>query len=138
VSAKQAVIDTNVLVAAGINPAGKPAQVLGAVEQLILQPILSADVLAEYRQVLTRPHFRFQPEWIDRLLDNFEALGVLLAPPPIDTAGLPDPADAPFIALARHARCPVITGNVKHFPAKVGVVVLTPAGWVENMGQQSG
>lgn len=132
-SVKQAVIDTNVLVAAGINPSGKPGQVLAAVEQLILQPILSAEVIGEYRQVLTRPHFRFQPEWIDRLLDNFEALGVLLEPPPIDIAGLPDPTDAPFIALARYARCPVITGNAKHFPAKAGVVVLTPAGWVAGL-----
>jgi len=135
VSVKQAVIDTNVLVAAGINPSGKPAQVLAAVEQLVLQPILSAEVMAEYRDVLARPHFRFQPEWIDRLLDNFEALGVLLEPGPIDTALLPDPKDAPFIALARHAGCPVITGNVKHFPAEAGVVVLTPAGWV---AEQSG
>ena len=84
-SVKQAVIDTNVLVAAGINPAGKPGQVLAAVEQLTLQPIVSAGVMAEYRDVLTRPHFRFQTEWIDRLLDNFEALGVLLEPVSMDT-----------------------------------------------------
>ena len=94
--------------------------------------------MAEYRDVLTRPHFRFQPERIDRLLDNFEALGALLEPAPIDTALLPDASDAPFIALAWHARCPVTTGNAKHFPAKAGVVVLKPAGWVESMGQQSG
>lgn len=137
-SARQAVIDTNVLVAAGINPSGKPAQVLAAVEQLILQPILSAEVIAEYREVLTRPHFRFRPEWIDRLLDNLEALGLLLEPPPIETTLLPDASDACFMALARHAGCPVITGNVKHFPAAAGIVVLTPAGWVESMAQQSG
>jgi hypothetical protein len=92
VSVKRAVIDTNVLVSAGINPAGKPAQVLAAVEQLILQPIVSVEVMAEYGEVLARPHFRFQAEWIERLLGNFEALGMLLDPAPIDaTLSYPPP-----------------------------------------------
>ena len=129
-SVKQAVIDTNVLVSAGINPSGPPGRVLAAVERLELQPVISAEVMAEYREVLARPRFRFQPEWIDRLRDNLEALGLLLEPPPIDTTSLPDPTDAPFIALARYAGCPVITGNSKDFPVEAGVVVLTPAGWV--------
>lgn len=136
-SAKLAVIDTNVLVSAGINPSGKPGQVLAAVERLMLRPVISADVMAEYRAVLTRPQFRFQAEWINSLLDNFEALGLLLEPAPISVAGLPDPSDAPFIALARHAGCPVITGNAKHFPAKARVAVLTPAGWVAAQAVQN-
>lgn len=134
-SAKQAVIDTNVLVAAGINPSGKPGRVLAAVERLELQPVFSTDVIVEYRDVLMRAHFRFKSEWVHRLLENFELLGLRLEPPPIDTAGLPDPTDAPFIALARYAGCPVITGNVRHFPAAAGVVVLTPAGWVAQAGR---
>ncbi len=126
-----AVVDTNVLVSAGINPSGKPGQVLAAVERLMLRPVISAHVMGEYRAVLTRPQFRFQAEWINSLLDNFEALGLLLEPAPINVAGLPDPSDAPFIALARHVGCPVITGNARHFPARAGIVVLTPAGWEE-------
>lgn len=134
-SVKQAVIDTNVLVSAGINPSGAPGRVLIAVERLELQAVISAEVMAEYRDVLTRPRFRFQPEWIDRLFDNLEALGLLLEPAPIDSVLLPDASDAPFIALARYAGCPVITGNTQHFPAAAGIVVLTPAGWV---AEQSG
>ena len=129
-SGKLAVVDTNVLVAAGINRSGNPGQVLVAVERLKLQPVFSAAVIAEYRAVLTRAHFGFQPEWINRLLGNFELLGLRLEPPPIDLAGLPDATDAPFIALARYARCPAITGNTRHFPKAAGVVVLTPAQWV--------
>ena len=129
-SVPQAVVDTNVLVAASINRSGNPGQVLAGVERLKLQPVFSAVVIAEYRAVLTRAHFGFRPEWIDRLLGNFEMLGLRLEPPPIDLAGLPDASDAPFIALARYARCPVITGNTKHFPKAAGVVVLTPAQWV--------
>ena len=129
-SGKLAVVDTNVLVAASINRSGNPGQVLAGVERLKLQPVFSAAVIAEYRAVLTRAHFGFQPEWINRLLGNFELLGLRLEPPPIDLAGLPDASDAPFIALARYARCPVITGNTKHFQKAAGVVVLTPAQWV--------
>ena len=128
--AKRAVIDTNVLVAGGINPDGKPAQVLAAVERLALQPVLSAAVLAEYRDVLSRRRFAFRQEWIKRLLENLGALGIVLEPPPIATDSLPDAGDAPFIALALLAGCPVITGNAKHFPADAGVQVLTPAEWL--------
>ena len=129
-TAQQAVVDTNVLVAAGINRSGNPGQVLAAVERLKLQPVFSAVVIAEYRAVLTRARFGFQAEWVNRLLGNFELLGLRLEPPPIDLAGLPDASDAPFIALARYARCPVITGNTRHFPKAARVVVLTPTQWV--------
>ena len=117
VSAKLAVIDTNVLVSGGLNPSGSPGRVLAAVEQRTLQPVISADVMAEYRDVLLRPRLQLEREWVALLLDNFEALGLLLMPPPIDATRLPDPGDAPFIALARYARCPVITGNGRHFAA---------------------
>lgn len=129
---KLAVIDTNVLVSGGINPSGSPGRVLAAVERQLLQPVISADVMAEYRDVLMRPRLQLEPEWVARLLDDFEALGLLLMPPPIDTARLPDPGDAPFIALARYAGCPVITGNGRHF-APTGVEVVTPAGWGEGI-----
>lgn len=127
---KLAVIDTNVLVSGDLNPSGNPGRVLAAVEQQLLQPVISADVMAKYRDVLMRPRLHLEREWVARLLDNFEALGLLLMPPPSDTAGLPDPGDAPFIALARYAGCPVITGNGRHF-AGTGVEVVTPAGWGE-------
>lgn len=119
---------------ASINRSGSPAQVLAAVEQLQLQPVFTAVVIAEYRSVLTRARFSFQRAWINRLLGNFELLGLRLEPQPIDPAGLPDASDAPFIALVRYAGCPVITGNTKHFPKAAVVVVVTPAGCVAQVG----
>lgn len=94
----------------GINSAGQPGRVLAAVERQLLQPVISADVMAEYRDVLARPRLRLDRKWVARLLDDFEVLGLLLAPPAIDATSLLDPGDAPFIALARYARCPVIIG----------------------------
>ena len=129
-SAKQAVIDTNVLVSALIKPSGPPGQVIAAMRRGELLPILSRIVFAEYAQVLSRPRFGFRHEDIHAVLDLIEQIAPMLEPPPIGLARLPDPKDAPFIALARYAGCPVITGNTKHFPAKAGIVALTPAGWV--------
>ena len=132
---KQAVIDTNVLVSATIKPSGPPGQVVAAMRRGELLPVISRAVFAEYVDVLNRPKFGFRREVIDNVLTMIEDIGPMLEPPQIDSADLADPDDAPFIALARYARCPVITGNVKHFPPKVGVV-LTPAEWVA--GQASG
>lgn len=127
---KQAVIDTNVLVSALIKPEGPPGQIIAAMRRGELQPIISRAVLTEYVQVLTRPHFGFRHQAVSAILDTIEAIAPLLEPPPISLAGLPDPKDAPFIALARYADCPVITGNARHFPVEAGVVVVTPAQWV--------
>lgn len=128
---KLAVVDTNVLVSGSLNRSGSPARVLAAVERRLLQPVISVEVMAEYEDVLTRPRFKLEREWVARLLDNFEAIGLLLAPPSLDGIELdrlPDPGDAPFIALARYAQCAVITGNGRHF-AGTGVEVVAPAGW---------
>ena len=134
-SAKQAVIDTNVLVSALIKPSGPPGQIIAAMRRGELLPIISHTVFAEYAQMLARPRFGFAHEAIRSVLDLIEQIAPMLEPPPINLAGLPDPTDAPFIALARYALCPVITGNARHFPAKAGVAVLTTAGWA---GAQSG
>lgn len=127
---KQAVIDTNVLVSAAIKPSGPPGQIVAAMRNGELLPVISRAVFAEYVDVLTRPRFGFSRNAINDLLGMIEEIAPMLEPPRISAADLPDPTDAPFIALALYARCPVITGNVKHFPAELGVVVLTPAGWV--------
>lgn len=129
----QAVIDTNVLVSAAIKPSGPPGQIVAAMRRGELLPVISRAVFAEYVDVLTRPRFGFPREAISDLLGMIEEIAPMLEPPQISVANLPDPADAPFIALALYARCPVITGNVKHFPAEAGVVVLTPAGWVATL-----
>lgn len=126
----RAVIDTNVLVSAAIRPAGPPGQIVAAMRRGELLPMISRAVFAEYQQVLRRPRFGFPPDAINDLLGMIEDIAPMLEPPPIDAASLPDPADAPFIALALYARCPVITGNAKHFPARAGVVAVTPAEWV--------
>ena len=122
----RAVVDTNVLVSALINPSGAPARIVDVIRAGTLVPIISSDVLAESQDVLRRPRFGFPRDWVDDLLSDMASLSLTVRPDAVDAAGFPDPDDAPFIALARHLGCPVVTGNARHFPPEVRVDVLTP------------
>lgn len=125
-SALRVVIDTNVLVSAALNPNGTPARIIATIQQGKLEPILSRAIRDEYREVLSRPRFGFPPTLVADLLDTFAELALLLEPGAHPLPNLPDPDDAPFIALALFAGCPVVTGNTRHFPPETGVEVLTP------------
>lgn len=127
-SALRVVIDTNVLVSAALNAAGTPALVIAAIQQGKLEPVISRAILAEYREVLSRPRFGFPASLVSDLLDPFSEFALLLEPGAQPLPNLPDPDDAPFIALALFAGCPVVTGNARHFPPGTGVEVLTPWG----------
>lgn len=80
--------------------------------------------------MLARAKFNIEPEVLADFFKGLRTLGQYKDNVPPLNIELPDPTDAPFIALARHAGCPVITGNAKHFPVAAGAVVLTPAVWV--------
>jgi hypothetical protein len=54
--------------------------------------------------------------------------------PYLSALKLPDPGDWPFIATALAADCPVITGNARHFPKRLGVEVMTARAWEERVG----
>jgi len=122
-----AVIDTNVLVSASINREGTPGQLVAKIRLLALTPVVSAAILDEYADVLRRPRFNFPQDWVDDLLTDMAALALHVRPANIAVADLPDPDDAPFIATALAAGCPIVTGNVRHFPAEWGVEILGPA-----------
>lgn len=123
----RAVIDKNVLVSASINREGVPGQLVVLIRSGTLVPVVNARILAEYTDVLHRSRFGFPRGWVDELLVDMEALALHMPAMPYDTSGLPDPDDAPFIAAAHSAGCPIVTGNARHFPADSGVAVLSPA-----------
>jgi uncharacterized protein len=55
----RAVIDTNALVSAMIAPSGNEALLLLAINQNLVSPCFSAEILDEYEEVLRRPKFGF-------------------------------------------------------------------------------
>ena len=130
-----AVVDTNVWVSAFITPGGTAAKLLEAVKLGRLALAYSSEIEAEYSDVLARPKFDITPELVAEFLDRLHAEGrrVDLVPPL--AIALLDPDDAPFLALARHMGCPLVTGNTRHFPAEAGVEVLTPGAWVARVMQ---
>jgi uncharacterized protein len=124
-----AVVDTNVWVSAFLTPGGTASKLLDAFEHGKLTLAYSGEVEAEYREVLSRPKFRIAPELVAEFLEklriegrkaNLDVHAVLHTP-----EALPDPNDAPCIALALFTGCPVVTGNARHFPPETGVEVLT-------------
>ena len=121
-----AVIDTNVLVSSLLSRNADAATVRVVAKALEgdVVPVYSAEVMEEYREVLSRPKFRFPPEMVDYLLRAVECLGVLVEPTPTGTV-LPDMKDVPFYEVAMETRDEgswLVTGNGKHFP-KVPFVV---------------
>jgi predicted nucleic acid-binding protein len=61
----RAVIDTNVLVSAMISSAGNEALLIMAINQGLVTPYFSTEILNEYRDVLLRPRFGFPAKEVD-------------------------------------------------------------------------
>lgn len=115
----RAVIDTNVFVSPLISPLGNEAMIVLAIENGIITPCYSAELLKEYVGVLARPKFSFPPERVENLKALLHRRGEFYSPPFLNPT-LPDPADDAFLACARAANAAVIvTGNKRHFPREL-------------------
>ena len=122
-----AVIDTNVLVSAilSIHPDSATVVIRDKIIDGLIIPIYNADIIEEYRNVLTRPKFHFPAELVDAVLDVILQKGFSLERTKTEEVFI-DPKDVVFyeIALSKEGSY-VVTGNTKHFP--VSPIVVTPA-----------
>jgi len=129
------VLDTNVIVSAGIQAGGAPAKiVMDWVLEEQVQLAVCPSVLAEYREVVRREKFQrygFPPLWLEFAIEE----SLWLEEPETWPYSCPDPKDAPFLALARASGAWLVTGNLKHFPesARGGVRVLSPIGYLTHL-----
>jgi uncharacterized protein len=111
------VLDTNVLVSAMISANGNEALLVLAVQQGLIEPCFSQEILYEYSSVLIRPKFSFSRTEVDALLGLLRRRGRFLSPVPQERVS-PDPGDDKFIACALMGNVQfLVTGNKKHFPA---------------------
>ncbi len=126
------VLDTNVLVSGILSANGPPARIVEAALAGDIQPVFDFQILAEYEDVLHPPELRLPGAAVERLLGSLELVGLEVAAPPWPL-DLPDPDDAAFLAVAAAAACPLVTGNLRHYPARArrGVAVLSPRELVE-------
>jgi putative PIN family toxin of toxin-antitoxin system len=134
-----AVLDTNVVVSAGIKPAGAPAKlVMDWVLDGRVQVVTSGWIVGEYREVVRREKFSrygFPPLWLEFLIEE----SLRLPEPDAWPHPAPDPKDAPFLALAQKAGAWLVTGNLKHFPeaARHGVIVISPGEYLRRLEEGS-
>jgi putative PIN family toxin of toxin-antitoxin system len=129
------VLDTNVIVSAGIKPGSAPAKlVMDWVLEGQVQAVVSPWIVEEYREVARRAKFRrygFPPQWLEFLIDE----SLQLSDPAAWSIAGPDPKDMPFLAVAHMAGAWLVTGNLKHFPevARNDVRVLSPAEYLNHL-----
>jgi len=104
-----AILDTNVVVSAGLKLSSVPFQlvadwVLAGRVQLVTCP----SIVSEYREVLLRPKFTrhgFPPAWLEQLIEE----SLRLPDPPPWTHSVPDAKDAIFLALAHASGAWLVT-----------------------------
>lgn len=126
------VLDTNVIVSGLLSPQNAPGRIL---EMLLSQEIsvtYDERILSEYREVLGRSKFGFDPADVDSLLDFIAAGGTKVSSSPLDFP-IADSDDLPFLEIATEIFCLLITGNLRHFPphSMTGIPILTPAEFIE-------
>lgn len=123
------VVDTNVLVSGLLKPHNHPGAIVRLIAGGHLQVVYDARILSEYREVLHRPLFGFNPHDVDALIDYLKDSGLLVTTFPLNIH-LPDPDDEPFLEVAMaQPGIMLITGNKKHFPPNACglITVYSPA-----------
>lgn len=110
------VIDTNIVVSAALKPDGLQRTI---VLLAIANPVrwyVSADILGEYRETLSRPELRIRRGLRQQLLQLIARHSHTVVPSRLPSL-TSDPADNKFLECADAARADyLITGNRRHFP----------------------
>lgn len=115
------VVDTNVIVSALLKPQSKPELVLRLFFSNYAQLYFSDDIMAEYREVLSRDRFRryISLELVNGFLEELKTVGALVEPQEKIDVIKADPSDNMFLECAVAAKADfLITGNLRHFPSK--------------------
>lgn len=132
------VLDTNVLVSGLLIPFGSSGEISRMVSSGQLALCYDSRILTEYREVLLRPRFRFNPDHIGALLEYIQHVGQVYPTLPL-TNPLPDQDDEPFleVAIAGNVSC-LVTGNKVHFPKSHlhGVLVFSPTDFLTYYREQ--
>lgn len=94
-------------------------------------PLLTVDIVSEYRNVLLRPKFHLSEPIVSDVISALEEKGVYIFPKVLNIE-LPDPKDKIFyeaVMEKRQENTYLITGNIKHFPKEPYIV--TPREFVD-------
>lgn len=130
----KAVIDTNVLVSALLKSNSTPGKIVVQATEGKIIPCLNEKIVEEYKEVLSRKKFKFNPIIVNTLIAKFIERGIFFnGIEASDDDILPDPKDVVFYEVTLDARqgsdAKLVTGNKKHFPERTFVV--SPSEMVE-------
>ncbi|MBP7582883.1 MAG: putative toxin-antitoxin system toxin component, PIN family [Spirochaetes bacterium] len=121
------VLDTNVLVAALLNPRGIPADILNLVLNEEVTLCYDDRIIGEYRSVLKRDKFHLDSDDVDTVIDFLEEAGIRVDAKPLKATAV-DPDDAMFYEVLESSGSDfLVTGNTKHFAGIKDKRIVTPA-----------
>ena len=111
------VLDTNIIIAALINPEGKPSQILKLVLGRNAEIFYNSAILSEYENVALRPKFsgKIDSGIIRPFINLIKNIGLSFDPFP-SKIKLPDESDRIFYDTAKGSDSFLISGNLKHYP----------------------
>ncbi len=124
----KAVLDTNVVISAFLKAGGREALVFRLGRSGAFVPVISEALLGEYKRVLGRTGFGFDPQRVREELGAFRKQATLARPREQSAHAAYDPADDMVLdcALAGGAAY-VVTGNARHFPEEFqGIKIIRP------------
>ena len=115
------ILDTNIIISAAHNPAGKPALVLSIAlsqETELVSMYISKEVWEEYQEVITRDKFQNNQRNLKSFYRN-EKQARMVKPAVTVSVIKIDPADNRILECASAAAADyLVTENIKHFPFK--------------------
>ncbi len=126
------VVDTNVLISALLSANTSPGRIVAFWRARELELVVSPDMIAEVRQVLSYAKIRkrVSAEQARRFLKLLETDATLVTPHDLVTVVQDDPDDDKFVALAMASGAEYIVSGDKHLlsiGAYQGVKILNPA-----------
>ncbi len=128
----RAVLDTNIIVSALLQPLGPPAQVFLLALGNSVQLCVSGSIYAEYEEVIRRPRFNRTEETILSALNAIRARACWVRPS-VTVRACSDPDDDIFLECAQASDAAyLVTGNIKDFPPRWhGTEIVTPSHFLE-------
>jgi putative PIN family toxin of toxin-antitoxin system len=110
------VIDTNVIISAALKPVGRQAVVISLVAFGAVELCVSEDVLAEYREVFSRPKFsHLDPKAVAHLLALLERQSTMVTPTERLSISEHDSDNRFYECAAEGGADYIVTGNTRHF-----------------------
>lgn len=128
------VLDANVFVSAVLYPSSNPGHILELVRQNAVRLLVSPDILAEVKAVLSYPRLRKlhrrSPKWIKKFIQELSDLAQTTPGELIIDAIKDDPSDNVYLACALEGEADFVVSGDKHLKnlkSYQGIRIIEPA-----------